>query len=207
MLSIKYNVPLLPYNTFGMDVYADALSVLHTAEACKMIQASKPADKSILPLGGGSNMLFTQDVPFWVLKNEIKGIEVIQEDAASVWLSVGAGVVWHDFVLYCVDNDYAGVENLSLIPGTVGAAPIQNIGAYGTEVKQVIDSVTYWDLEHQTFVTLSNTACQFGYRESIFKKDLKGKFIITNVAFKLSKTPHYNISYGNIQEEITRQEC
>ncbi|RQO32533.1 UDP-N-acetylenolpyruvoylglucosamine reductase [Taibaiella sp. KBW10] len=204
MLTIQKNIPLLPLNTFGMAVNAPFLSVIRTVADCAHIKAHIPNHLPILPLGGGSNILFTQDPQAWVLKNEIRGIHLLKEDDGSVWLEVGAGEVWNDFVQYCVQHDYAGVENLSLIPGTVGAAPIQNIGAYGVEVKQLIDTVTFWDFNKETLVTLDNAACLFGYRNSIFKHELKGQFLMTHVVFKLSKTPNFNISYGNIQEELDR---
>src|SRR5690606_22292727 len=121
----------------------------------------------------------------WVIHNQIKGIEIIREDDRHVWLKVGAGEIWHDFVRYCIHHQYAGIENLSLIPGTVGAAPVQNIGAYGVEVKEVIDQVHYFDLSSGQFSTIHNPDCHFAYRDSIFKNDLYRKTIITQVSFRL----------------------
>ncbi|WP_222165096.1 UDP-N-acetylmuramate dehydrogenase [Edaphocola aurantiacus] len=205
MLTVQQNINLQSLNTFGMPAHAPFFSVIRSAADCEQIQQHIPEGYPVLPLGGGSNMLFTQDPHAFILKNEIKGITLVKEDEGSVWLEAGAGEVWHDFVLYCVAHGYAGIENLSLIPGTVGAAPIQNIGAYGVEVKQVIESVTYWNFDKQVFETLTNEACNFGYRDSIFKGALKGKFLVTKVLFRLSKAPYFNISYGNIKEELEQQ--
>lgn len=205
MLTVEQNINLQPLNTFGMQATAPYFTVISAAADCRQIRDVVPEGYPVLPLGGGSNMLFTRDPHAFILKNEIKGIQQLKEDGQYVWLEVGAGEVWHDFVLYCVQQGYAGIENLSLIPGTVGAAPIQNIGAYGVEVKQLIESVTYWSFESNSFHTLSNEECRFGYRDSIFKGALKGKFLITSVIFRLSKEPHFNTSYGNIKEELDRQ--
>lgn len=205
MLTVQQNINLRSLNTFGMQAHAPFFTLIRSAEDCEEIAQHIPEGYPVLPLGGGSNMLFTQDPRAFILKNEIKGINLVKEDETSVWLEAGAGEVWHDFVLYCVEHGYAGIENLSLIPGTVGAAPIQNIGAYGVEVKQVIESVTFWNFEKRAFETLANEDCGFGYRDSIFKGALKGKFLVTKVLFCLSKVPHFNISYGNIKEELEQQ--
>ena len=160
------------------------------------------AAQDILVLGGGSNILFTGDVPCLVLHNKIRGIVKLREDSDHVWLQVGAGEVWHELVLYAVAAGYAGIENLSLIPGTVGAAPIQNIGAYGVEAKDVIEEVRFLNLESGAFETLRNEACGFAYRDSIFKKERKGKAIITAVTFRLNKVPVFHTTYGTIQQEL-----
>lgn len=193
---------LYPFNTFGMDVHASYFDILSKEEELLHLKEQEAFKKGLLILGGGSNILFTQDVPQWVLRNEIRGIEKIKEDEEYVWLRAGAGEVWHGFVLYCVNHGYGGVENLSLIPGTVGASPIQNIGAYGVEIKDVMDSVRFFDLEKETFVIFTTEQCQFGYRDSIFKRSLKGSIIITSVVFRLRKRPVFNVSYGNIQQEL-----
>lgn len=202
MLETIEDFGLYPFNTFGMDVQAACFTAIRTEEEVTAIKKQPDYNRGILVLGGGSNVLFTQDVPNWVIRNEIKGIKKLQEDDTHIWLQAGAGEVWHSFVLYCVYNNYAGVENLSLIPGTVGAAPMQNIGAYGVEVKDVIESVRFYDFEKEAFIRFDNNACEFGYRDSIFKKQLKGKIIITSVTFKLNKVPVFNTSYGNIQQEL-----
>ncbi|MFT4063106.1 MAG: UDP-N-acetylmuramate dehydrogenase [Edaphocola sp.] len=196
------NFSLYPFNTFGMRVKAAYFDVLQREEDVPHIKNQEAYGKGLLVLGGGSNILFTQDVDKWVLRNEIKGITLIKEDDQHAWLKVGAGVVWHSFVLHCIDQGYAGVENMSLIPGTVGAAPMQNIGAYGAEVKDVIDRVRYFDLERDTFVELENAQCRFGYRDSIFKQELKGKVLIASVTFRLNKQPVFNTSYGNIAQQL-----
>lgn len=202
MINIEKDYALDQLNTFGMSVKAPWFSVLKQKEDCTGLAAAAPEGRPMLVLGGGSNMLFTRPPDQWVIKNEIKGIELIGEDATHVWLKVGAGEVWHEFVLYCISQQYCGLENLALIPGTVGAAPIQNIGAYGVEVKQLISRVHFWDLEKGSFTYLDNEACKFGYRDSIFKQTLKGRYIITEVEWKLSKTPSLNTSYGNIKDEL-----
>jgi len=193
---------LYPFNTFGMDVKAAFFSPLRKEEELLELRSQKAYRNGIFVLGGGSNILFTENVPQWVLRNEIKGIEKIREDDRHVWLKAGAGEVWHLFVLYCVAHNYGGVENLSLIPGTVGAAPIQNIGAYGVEVKDVIERVRFFDLESDTFREFDNDACEFGYRDSIFKRSMKGRIVITSVVFRLQKEPVFNTSYGNIRQEL-----
>lgn len=202
MLQIQQNFPLQAFNTFGMKVNAAYFSILQQEEDLVQLEAYDAYKKGIFLLGGGSNVLFTGDVPQWVLQNKIKGIELIRESEEHVWIRVGAGEIWHRFVLYCVSHNYGGVENLSLIPGTVGASPIQNIGAYGAEIKDVLDEVRFRNLETKQFETFNNADCAFGYRDSIFKRSLKGKVIITSVVFKLNKIPVFNTSYGNIQQEL-----
>jgi UDP-N-acetylmuramate dehydrogenase len=204
MLVTRHNISLRPYNTFGMDVSAAAYTILQDEQDVAHIHLHPEYSRGIFVLGGGSNLLLTQDLQPWVIHNQIQGIEIIKEDSAQVWLRVGAGVVWHSFVLHAVANGWGGVENLSLIPGTVGAAPIQNIGAYGAEVKDTIDYVRFWHIEDQQFYEWSNEACAFGYRDSVFKQSLKGKIIITAVIFKLSKNPTINISYGTVKEQLVQ---
>lgn len=201
-MNIRENISLLHYNTFGMDVTARYYSALEHTDELEHIREMSPGQDNIFLLGGGSNVLFTKDVDAWVIHNKIKGIEKVKEDEDYIWIKANAGEVWHQFVLYCVANNYGGLENLSLIPGTAGAAPIQNIGAYGVEVKDVIAEVHYYDLENGSFVILNNRDCKFGYRDSVFKHSLKGKAIITAVMFKLAKKPVPNISYGAIKEEL-----
>jgi len=185
-----------------MNVKAAAFTELHSESDIPEIYNQPDYSKGIFVLGGGSNLLLTQDVNAWVLHNKIGGIEQVKENENSVWLKAGGGVEWHSFVMHCVAAGLGGVENLSLIPGTVGAAPMQNIGAYGAEVKDTIEEVKFWHLEDKKFYTFSNTDCAFGYRDSIFKRALKGKIIIVAVTFRLAKKPEVNISYGNIREEL-----
>ena len=156
----------------------------------------------LLILGGGSNMLFTNNFSGLVVKNNLKGIDVIAENNDEIVLKVGAGEVWHEFVMFCVEKNWSGIENLSLIPGTVGASPMQNIGAYGVEVKDVITEVEALDLEGFSIQKFSNTQCEFDYRSSIVKTTQKGKYFITSVTFRLSKKAKINSSYGAIEDEL-----
>ena len=155
-----------------------------------------------LVLGGGSNILFTRNIDRLVVLNEIRGISIIGEDNDHVYVKTGAGENWHQFVLYCIENNLAGVENLSLIPGKTGASPMQNIGAYGVELKEVFQELEAWHIRDKAWVTFSNADCHFGYRESVFKKALRDQFIIASVTFKLRKKPVFNISYGAIEQEL-----
>ena len=157
-----------------------------------------------LIIGGGSNILFTQDVDGLVLRNEIKGMDICQEDTDHVYVKTGAGENWHHFVQYCINQGLAGVENLSLIPGNTGASPMQNIGAYGVELKDVFHELEAWHIKDKAWVKFSNTDCQFGYRESVFKKAFRDQFIITSVTYKLCRKPVFHISYGAIEQELSR---
>lgn len=201
-MRILTDFSLKNYNTFGIDAFAKSFARFSGTDELNEIlsRARKPG---ILPLilGGGSNMLLTKD-PEFVLKNEIKGIEKIREDAQNVYVKVGAGEVWHSFVMHCIGNDWAGVENLSLIPGNTGAAPMQNIGAYGAEIKDVFYSLEAFHIQDKVIVTLFQDDCAFGYRESVFKNKFKGQFVILSVTFRLNKQPHFNISYGAIEKEL-----
>lgn len=202
MLQVQSNYSLSALNTFGMDVSAADYAVFESEEDLATLRRLPEYAQGVLLLGGGSNILFTSDVPKLVLHNKIKGITPIKEDDDYVWIQAGAGEVWHGFVLYAVDKGYAGIENMSLIPGTVGAAPIQNIGAYGVEAKDVIEEVRFFNLDTEAFEVFKNEDCRFAYRDSIFKGPLKNKAIITSVIFRLRKTPVFNTSYGNIQQEL-----
>jgi len=157
-----------------------------------------------LILGGGSNILLTRDIDGLVLKNEIRGIDLVHEDEEHVYVKVGAGEVWHSFVQHCLGRDWAGVENLSLIPGSVGAAPMQNIGAYGVEIKDVFHELEAYALNEQKVYTFSCNDCEFGYRESIFKGKYKDRMIILNVTFRLNKVPVFHTSYGDIRQELEK---
>ncbi len=192
-------------NTFGVDVNADKLITITTAEELKQA-LSLPEIKTNrwMVLGGGSNILFTRDFNGTVILNKIKGIEKIKEDDTHIWIKAGSGEVWHELVLWCVNKNYGGIENLSLIPGSTGAGPIQNIGAYGVEIKDVIESVEAIMVEDGSLRVLTNSECLFGYRDSIFKHELKGKCIIVSVVFKLSKNPEVNTSYGAIKQELEK---
>ncbi len=204
MISIQTNVSLQPYNTFGIDATARFFVVINTVE--ELTEVLQIPDYQHIPkliLGGGSNLLLTQNFEGLVIKINLKGIEKIKEDDQHIWLRVGAGEIWHEFVLYCIQHQYAGIENLSLIPGTVGAAPMQNIGAYGVEIKEVFEELTALDLTTLQLTTYDLSTCRFGYRESIFKHEAKGKTIIVNVTFRLNKNPTFHVNYGDIQKTLT----
>lgn len=203
-ITILTNHSLLPYNTFGIEAQAAYFSTLHHVEEIKeIIEHQKLLKKPLFILGGGSNILCTQDLDAWVIYNQMKGVKILQEDAQSVWVEVGAGEVWHEWVLYAIEKGWSGIENLSLIPGTVGAAPMQNIGAYGVEVKDCIASVHFYDFEQQKMRQLDKNDCHFDYRTSIFKTTLKNKIIITSVVFQLSKCPVLHLDYGAIRQELS----
>lgn len=200
---IQSSTNLRPFNTFGISVNAKRFarfSNLNELRACLDEQQNDP----ILFLGGGSNVLFTTDFDGLVLRNELKGIELIEQDDSHVWIRAGAGEVWHDLVLFCVNNNYGGVENLSLIPGSVGASPMQNIGAYGVEIKDIFSSLEAMNLSTREVETFDKKACEFGYRESVFKRALKGQYVITSVTFKLTKNHAINSSYGAIGSELEK---
>ncbi len=194
-------------NTFGIDSRAryffEFTELQDILEFMENPVFRKTSSKMIL--GGGSNLLFIRDFDGLVIYPNIPGISIEKEDRSFIWLRVGAGVVWDDFVAYAVSEGWGGVENLSLIPGNVGAAPVQNIGAYGQEVCDVTDSVTGIDIECGQVKALSAAECQFGYRNSIFKGELKGRFIITSVLFRLDKFPQININYSGIGEALKKQ--
>lgn len=185
-----------------MDVTADAIVELTDLRQLPKIAADPTLPKPFHVLGGGSNVLLTAPVQGTVILNRIKGFEVTDEDTAGVTLRVGAGEVWHDLVLYAISNNLGGIENLALIPGTVGAAPIQNIGAYGVEVKDSILEVEAWDWTQQKLITFDNAACRFGYRDSIFKHEMKGRVVVTAVIFRLSRHTVLHTDYGAIRDEL-----
>lgn len=200
-MQLQQNISLLPYNTFGIDVRAEYFAMVEQPEDLDEM-ATLP--HSVHVLGGGSNILLTAPVKGLVLHNRLKGITLLQEDDNHVWLQVQSGEVWHGLVLYTIENGWGGLENLALIPGTVGASPIQNIGAYGAEAKDTITQVTFRHLSEKTMYTFSNADCGFGYRDSIFKRELKDQVFITSVVFKLSKHPVLNTGYGAIEQELER---
>lgn len=195
------NYALQALHTFGMPVYAQDYVLIQTVED---LQVLLPLPPKFLILGGGSNMLFTQDFEGLVVHNQIKGIQVVKEDEEAVYIQAGGGEVWHDLVCWCLARNYAGLENLSLIPGSVGAAPIQNIGAYGVELKDV-----FYELEAVHLATgerhrFSKEQCAFGYRDSVFKRQYKGQYLITQVTFRLPKQAALNFSYGAIQQQLEK---
>ena len=204
-MQIRENISLRPYNTFGIDVIARYFASFSSLdEMQELLHLQLTTHYPPLILGGGSNILFTKDFDGIVLKNELKGIGVINEDQDHVYVKAGAGENWHALVMHCVQNNYAGLENLSLIPGNVGASPMQNIGAYGVEIKDVFHQLEAYHLQDRVVKTFSLEECEFGYRESVFKRKLKGQFLITSVTFKLNKKAVFNTSYGAIQQELDK---
>lgn len=207
MIDVVENADLTLHNTFGIKTTSRYFVSISTIDELKaLLQLKIFRENQKLVLGGGSNILFLK---FFfdglVIKNCVTGIEKTREDDAHVWLKVGAGEAWHSFVLHCIAHNFGGVENLSLIPGSVGAAPMQNIGAYGVEVKDVIESVDVFDFKNERTDTISNAACRFGYRESMFKQEGKERYFITHVTFRLTKKNHrFNASYGAITEVLTK---
>lgn len=204
-LKILKDFSLRDYNTFGVDVFARYFVSIQTKEQLNelfLIEEFSSLPKLIL--GGGSNILFTKDYEGLVVFINIKGIRYEERDD-MVEVTVGAGEVWSDLVQFCVANGFGGVENLSLIPGKVGAAPVQNIGAYGVELKDVFSSCIAFDTHSSTFVEFSKAGCKFGYRSSIFKGEAKGRYIITSIKITLARCPEVNTSYGAIEEELKRR--
>lgn len=207
MIALQENVDLTSLNTFGLKATARYfVSVQHLSQLKALLELKKLVQGEKLVLGGGSNILFTKKYfDGLLIKNEIVGIEKISENDDFICIKVGAGVLWHTLVLYCIENNFGGVENLSLIPGSVGASPIQNIGAYGVEVKDTIESVSAFDFSTGDFCVFSNSDCRFGYRDSLFKQEGKNRYCITDVTFKLTKRNHvYRTDYGAIQEVLTK---
>ncbi|OHX65498.1 UDP-N-acetylmuramate dehydrogenase [Flammeovirga pacifica] len=197
---IQTNISLLPFHTFGAKVNADFFTSVQTVE--DLIDTINDNSKNFLILGGGSNVLFTKNYEGLIIKNEIPGFEIIQENDQFIDIKIGAGENWHDMVMKTVSHGWQGIENLALIPGTVGAAPIQNIGAYGVEAKDVIIAVDYLNYEDLKVKTFTNQECNFGYRNSIFKNELKGKACVVNVTIRLNKQWDFNTSYGAINQQL-----
>jgi UDP-N-acetylmuramate dehydrogenase len=204
-MQVHENYSLQKYNTFHIDAKARYFSTFSSREELAELLDKKPSEKKFI-LGGGSNVLFTKDFNGFVLKNEIPGIDMLWEDDQFVYIRAGAGVLWHSFVTFCVNNNFAGVENLSLIPGHVGASPMQNIGAYGVEIKDVFWELEAFHLTEKTVQPFKAEDCAFGYRESIFKNKYKDQFAILNVTYRLKKVPDFNIAYGAIESELENME-
>ena len=205
MSIIKQNYSLRNYNTFGITAKTKYFtSFTSEEELIKLLENDICKLEKMLILGGGSNILLSEDFDGITLLNDVKGINIIKENSKEVIIEVGAGEIWHDFVLWSVKKGFSGIENLALIPGSVGASPMQNIGAYGVEVKDFITQVYYIDIAKKKKKELNNNECGFEYRNSIFKGRLKGKGIVTKVIFKLYKTPINNTDYGDIKEELKK---
>lgn len=200
-MKIHQQFSLLPYNTFGLDAKAQHFAEFESVADLRA--ALRSGIRPVFLLGGGSNVLFTKDVNGLVLKNNLKGIRIVRTFKHKAWVEVGGGETWHEFVLWAISHNLGGIENMSLIPGTVGAAPIQNIGAYGVELKDVFVRLQAIELATGRLRTFNKATCRFGYRDSIFKQEEKGKWCITSVLFSLNKAPHrLNISYGDITKTL-----
>lgn len=204
-MKILTNYPLKEHNTFGIQAYAREFVQVHTTDELKEV-LNQSAGKELFILGGGSNMLLTKDIDALVIHVALKGQDVVKHEEGYAYVKAMAGENWHEFVLFCISNNYGGLENLSLIPGNVGTTPIQNIGAYGTEIKDTFVSCEAMNIATQQIETFTNDDCEFSYRESIFKGKLKGKYIITSVTFRLTTKNHnINTSYGDIAAELTKK--
>jgi len=203
-MEITNSFSLKNHNTFGIEAKAERFVAIHSVEELKTILQENHSSKKFI-LGGGSNMLLTKNIDALVIHIDIKGKKVIREDDDFVWIECSAGENWHEFVLYTIAHDFGGLENMSLIPGNVGTTPVQNIGAYGTEIKDTFVSCDAIEIETGNSRTFTNEECKFGYRESVFKNEVKDQFIITSVVFRLTKTNHkINTSYGDIQSELAK---
>ena len=205
-MNIIENYPLLKLNTFGVDVKAKYFTSINTInELIEVTNTNVFKDLELLILGGGSNILFTKDFDGLVILNNIKGKEIIDQNQQSIFLKVGAGENWHELVMYCVDNGWGGIENLSLIPGNTGTAPMQNIGAYGVEIKETFIELEALEISSGKIVKFNNSDCEFGYRESVFKNKMKNQYIILNITLELKKNPVLNINYGDVKAILESQ--
>ena len=203
-MEIKNNFSLKNHNTFGIEAKAQRFVAVHSVSDLKSILEQHANDKKFI-LGGGSNMLLTKDIDALVIHIDLQGKKIIKEDEDFVWVESQAGENWHEFVLWTIDNNFGGLENMSLIPGNVGTTPVQNIGAYGIEIKDTFVSCEAMKISNQELITFNLQDCHFGYRESIFKNEVKDQYIITSVIFKLTKRNHkINISYGDIASELAK---
>jgi len=204
-MRINQHTSLLPYNTFGIDVNADIfIEYDSAADLQDVLRSQIVKNNRILHIGSGSNLLFLNDFNGVILHSDIHSIKKISEDVDSVFLEVGSSVIWDDFVGYCVDNGWGGAENLSLIPGEVGASAVQNIGAYGVEVQELIVNVNAVEVQTAGFKTFTKEECRYGYRDSVFKNELKGKYIITTILFRLTKKPVFKLNYQRLEEEVLK---
>ncbi len=205
-MQIQENISLQRYNSFGIDLSAKYFSEFTDIDSLAELLEHAELRESLplLILGGGSNILLTHPVNGFVLKNNIPGIYKTAETDQHVYVTVGAGENWHRMVMYCIDQGWAGLENLALIPGNTGASPMQNIGAYGVEIKDCFEQLEAWDKEDRKLVNFKAADCEFGYRESVFKGKYRNRFVICNVSFRLNKYPQFHISYGAIKEELDK---
>lgn len=201
-MQIHHNFSLKNYNTFGIEAKAKQFVAVQTEVELKKILRNHSSEKKFI-LGGGSNMLLTQDIDALVIHVDLKGKKIIKENNDFVWIESMSGENWHELVLFTINQDFGGLENMSLIPGNVGTTPVQNIGAYGTEIKDTFVSCNAMNIETQEIKTFTKDECKFGYRESVFKNEIRDQYIITSVVFKLTKRHHkINSSYGDITKEL-----
>ena len=204
-MEIQTNFSLKNYNTFGIEASAKQFVAVHDVAKLRDVLEQYKSQKKFI-LGGGSNMLLTKDIEALVIHVDLKGKRIIKETEDFVWVESQAGENWHEFVIWTIDQNLGGLENMSLIPGNVGTTPVQNIGAYGTEIKDTFESCEAMTIENQEIKTFTNSACHFGYRESVFKNEAKDQYIITSVVFKLTKRNHkINTSYGDITAELAKK--
>jgi len=202
---MQHDISLLPYNTFGIDVKAKFFTSVEKTDDLIQLFKNSP-EEPLLILGGGSNILLTRDFEGTVIKNEIKGIEKVYENEKEVHYRVGGGEDWHNFVTFSVAHGLGGIENLALIPGNVGASPMQNIGAYGVEIKDVFVSLEAFNLKTHKIEVFDKEQCQFGYRSSVFKHERKGQYLIAHVTYALQKQPILDVSYGALKDQLTTKE-
>ena len=203
-MKLHSNFSLKKYNTFGIEAKAKQFISVHSVDELKTVLAENPTEKKFI-LGGGSNMLLTQDIDALVIHIDLKGKKIIDENDDFVWVESQAGENWHEFVLWTIDQNLGGLENMSLIPGNVGTTPVQNIGAYGAEIKDYFISCQAMAIANQELKNFNTAECHFGYRESVFKNEVKDQYIITSVVFKLTKHNHkINTSYGDILGELEK---
>ncbi|MCF8323305.1 MAG: UDP-N-acetylmuramate dehydrogenase [Flavobacterium sp.] len=203
-MEIKTHFSLKKYNTFGIEAFANRFIAVQTVAELKTVLEDNKFEKKFI-LGGGSNMLLTQNIDALVIHIDLKGKKIVKEEGDFVWVEAQAGENWHEFVLWAIENDFGGLENMSLIPGNVGTTPVQNIGAYGAEIKDTFVSCEAMTIDNQEMKTFSKEECRFAYRESIFKNEVKDQYIITSVVFKLTKRNHtINFSYGDISSQLAK---
>ena len=204
-MEIQTQFSLKKYNTFGIEAKANEFVAVHSIEDLDLILRENQTKNKFI-LGGGSNMLLTKDIDALVIHVDLKGKRIIRQNDDFVWIESQAGENWHELVLWAINQNFGGLENMSLIPGNVGATPVQNIGAYGTEIKDTFVSCDAMNIKNQEIKTFTNVECKFGYRESVFKNKIKHQYIITSVVFKLTKKNHkINISYGDIKVELDKK--
>jgi UDP-N-acetylmuramate dehydrogenase len=196
------NVSLASMNSFGIEARARYYAKISSVDELSNLQLEQ--NMPVLVLGGGSNILFTRNFDGYVLHNDIRGKQVVREDEDHIYVKTGGGEVWHSFVEYCISNGFAGVENLALIPGRNGASPIQNIGAYGVEIKDVFSELEAFHISEKKIYTFNAADCAFGYRDSVFKNKYKGQFMISSVTYRLNKKPDFKTSYGAITQELEK---